>query len=141
MAKAVVAALRDSGFTRVTVVARNERTGRALADLYGFGWQAEVGETTADLLLNVTPLGMAGPDAHVLAFPQPALDAAQVVFDVVASPSETPLILAARAAGTPVITGAEVVALQAEEQFVLYTGIRPTPDQVRAAGQFSRRQA
>jgi shikimate dehydrogenase len=34
-----------------------------------------------------------------------------------------------------------VVALQAEEQFVLYTGIRPTPDQVRAAGQFSRRQA
>ncbi|MHA7241237.1 shikimate 5-dehydrogenase [Arthrobacter sp. TMS1-12-1] len=141
MAKAVVAALRDSGFTRVTVVARNERTGRALADLYGFAWQQEVGESTADLLLNVTPLGMTGPDADALAFPQAAIDAAQVVFDVVASPSETPLILAARAAGRPVITGAEVVALQAEEQFVLYTGIRPTPEQVRAAGEFSRLQA
>ncbi|MDQ0735705.1 shikimate dehydrogenase [Arthrobacter agilis] len=141
MAKAVVAALRDSGFTRVAVVARNERTGRALAELYGFTWQQEVGESTADLILNVTPLGMAGADADAVAFPQAAIDAAQVVFDVVASPSETPLILAARQAGKPVITGAEVVALQAEEQFVLYTGVRPTPDQVRAAGEFSRRQA
>ncbi|OUM40290.1 shikimate 5-dehydrogenase [Arthrobacter agilis] len=141
MAKAVVAALRDSGFTRVTVVARNERTGRALAELYGFDWQRAVGESTADLILNVTPLGMTGADAEALAFPQSAIDAAQVVFDVVASPSETPLILAAREAGTPVITGAEVVALQAEEQFVLYTGVRPTPEQVRAAGEFSRQQA
>ncbi|MFJ6001351.1 shikimate 5-dehydrogenase [Arthrobacter sp. NPDC092385] len=141
MAKAVVAALRDAGFTRVTVVARNEHTGRALAELYGFGWQRDVGELTADLLFNVTPLGMAGPDADALAFPQAVIDAAQVVFDVVASPSETPLILAARAAGKPVITGAEVVALQAEEQFVLYTGVRPTPEQVRAAGEFSRLQA
>lgn len=138
MAKAVVAALRDSGFTRVTVVARNERTGRALADLCGFGWQQQVGESTADLVLNVTPMGMTGADADVVAFPQAAIDAAQVVFDVVASPSETPLIAAARQAGKPVVTGAEVIALQAEEQFVLYTGIRPTPEQVRAAGEFSR---
>ena len=138
MAKAVVAALRDSGFTRVTVVARNETTGRALADLYGFEWQQEVGDTTADLLLNVTPLGMTGADADVVAFPQTAIDTAQVVFDVVAWPSETPLVLAARKAGKAVITGAEVVVLQAEEQFVLYTGVRPTPEQVRAAGEFSR---
>ncbi|WP_081738046.1 shikimate 5-dehydrogenase, partial [Arthrobacter sp. H41] len=63
MAKAVVAALRDAGFTTVTVVARNETAGRALAGLYGFGWQAEVDSSTADLLINVTPLGMAGADA------------------------------------------------------------------------------
>lgn len=140
MAKAVVAALRDSGFDDVVLVARNEHTGRALADLYGFDWQAEVGESTADLLVNVTPLGMEGDEADVVAFPQHAIEAARVVFDVVASPSETPLVLAARHRGTPVITGAEVVALQAEEQFVLYTGLRPTPEQVRAAGEFSRRQ-
>lgn len=103
-------------------------------------WQQEVGETTADLILNASPLGMTGADVGTLAFPQAALDAAQVVFDVVASPSETPLIRAARGAGKPVITGAEVVALQAEEQFVLYTGVRPTPEQVQAAGVFSRQQ-
>ena len=35
-------------------------------------------------------------------------------------------------------TGAEVIAVQAAEQFVLYTGVRPTPDQVQWASEFSR---
>ncbi|CAA9216018.1 MAG: Shikimate 5-dehydrogenase I gamma [uncultured Arthrobacter sp.] len=138
MAKAVVAAVRDSGFRDVTVVARNEEAGRALAGLYGFAWQQEVGSSTAGLLINVTPVGMAGPDADEVSFPAAAIEAASVVFDVVALPSETPLIRAARGAGKPVITGAEVIALQAEEQFVLYTGVRPSPEQVAAAGEFSR---
>ena len=138
MAKAVAAALRDAGFSNVTVAARNGDTGRALADLYGFGWQAEPGSSTADLLINVTPLGMSGPEEDVQSFDNGAVAAAQTVFDVVALPSETPLVTAARAAGKPVITGAEVIAIQAEEQFVLYTGVRPTPDQVRAASEFSR---
>ncbi|TDK25923.1 shikimate 5-dehydrogenase [Arthrobacter crusticola] len=138
MAKAVVAAVRDSGFRDVTVVARNEEAGRALAELYGFAWQQEVGSSTAGLLINVTPVGMAGPDADEVSFPAAAIEAASVVFDVVALPSETPLIRAARAAGKPVITGAEVIALQAEEQFVLYTGVRPSAEQVAAAGEFSR---
>jgi shikimate dehydrogenase len=55
-------------------------------------------------------------------------------------PSETPLIKRARELGKPVITGAEVVALQALEQFVLYTGIRPEPEQVEAAAAYSRAQ-
>ncbi|RJU02710.1 shikimate 5-dehydrogenase [Arthrobacter frigidicola] len=138
MAKAVVAAVRDSGFRDVTVVARNEEAGRALAGLYGFAWRQEVGSSTAGLLINVTPVGMAGPDADEVSFPAAAIEAASVVFDVVALPSETPLIRAARAAGKPVITGAEVIALQAEEQFVLYTGVRPSPEQVAAAGEFSQ---
>ena len=36
------------------------------------------------------------------------------------------------------ISGAEVIALQAAGQFELYTGVRPTPDQVRRASAFSR---
>jgi shikimate dehydrogenase len=139
MAKAVAAALHDAGFARGTIVARNETTGPALAALYGYDWAPEIGASTAGLIVNVTPVGMAGGDqADDLSFPASAITAASVVFDVVASPAETPLILAARALGTPVITGAEVVALQAEEQFFLYTGIRPTPDQVRRASAFSR---
>ncbi len=139
MAKAVVAALRDAGFTRGTVVARNEVTGRALADLAGYSWQRETGSTTADLLVNVTPIGMTGSDqAQVQAFDDAAISAARVVFDVVAFPSQTPLIRAAQAAGRPVITGAEVIALQAAEQFALYTGVRPTPEQVARASEFSR---
>ncbi|TFD71462.1 shikimate 5-dehydrogenase [Cryobacterium gelidum] len=137
MAKAVTAALRDAGFRNGTIVARNEVTGQALAALYGYAWAPRVGALTADLLVNVTPRGMA-PDEARLSFRTETIAAALVVFDVVASPSETQLIRVARAAGKPVITGAEVVALQAEEQFVLYTGIRPTPDQIQRAAAFSR---
>jgi shikimate dehydrogenase len=142
MAKATAAALRDAGFRDVTVIARNEEAGRALAGLYGFAWRADVDpSSTADMIINVTPIGMAGgPDADALSFPQASIDAAKVVFDVVALPAETPLVKAARAAGKTVITGAEVATIQALEQFVLYTGIRPADEQVRAAEDFMRAQ-
>lgn len=139
MAKATAAAFRDAGFTDVTIVARNETAGRALAELYGFAWRADAGDATADVIVNVTPIGMAGgAEADALAFPEPTIAAAAVVFDVVALPAETPLIAAGRAAGKTVITGAEVATLQALEQFVLYTGIRPSAEQVRAAEEFMR---
>ena len=139
MAKAVVAALRDSGFTSGTVLARNERTGTALADQYGFDWRAELGTSRPQLIVNATPVGMsggpAGPDLPVDA---DIVDAAEIVFDVVALPALTPLVRRATAHGKAVITGAEVIALQAQEQFTLYTGVRPTDDQVRRASEFSR---
>lgn len=141
MAKATAAAFRDAGFTNVTIVARNEAAGRGLAELYGFTWAPELGDRTADVLVNVTPIGMAGgPEAESLSFPESAVDAARVVFDVVALPAETPLIKAGRAAGKTVISGAEVMTIQALEQFVLYTGMRPTDEQVRAAEEFMRAQ-
>jgi shikimate dehydrogenase len=139
MAKAVVAAFRDAGFGDLTVLARNPGAGRALADRYGYRWvRQEPPAGQADILVNVTPLGMTGPDADALAFPPSVVEAARVVFDVVASPSETPLVRAARAAGKPVITGAEVIALQAARQFELYTGVSITADQVERASAFSR---
>ncbi|MBS1908121.1 MAG: shikimate 5-dehydrogenase [Actinobacteria bacterium] len=141
MAKATAAAFRDAGLTDVTIVARNEEAGRALAGLYGFAWAADVAERTADVLVNVTPIGMAGgAEAEALSFPPAAIDAASVVFDVVVLPAETPLVRAGRDAGKTVITGAEVATLQALEQFVLYTGIRPSDEQVRAAEEFMRAQ-
>ena len=138
MAKAVAAALRNEGHRRGTIVARNELAGRRLAETYGFAWAPEVGELSAALLVNVTPLGMTGPDAEVLSFPQAAIAASRLVFDVVALPAETPLMRAAADAGRPCISGAEVAVLQALEQFVLYTGVTPAPAQVEAAAAFAR---
>jgi shikimate dehydrogenase len=139
MAKAVVAALRDAGFHGGAVVARNARTGSALADQYGYTWRAELGSTRPQLLVNATPVGMSsGPAADDLPVAPEVVDTAETVFDVVALPALTPLVRRARAQGTQVITGAEVIALQALEQFVLYTGVRPTDDQVRRAAEFSR---
>jgi shikimate dehydrogenase len=137
MGKAVVSALRDAGFRHGTVLARNETAGRALAESCGYGWIAT--PVAAPLLVNITPIGMAGgPDADALPFPEDAIAAASFVFDVVALPAETPLIRQARALGKTVITGAEVAALQALEQFILYTGITPTEAQTAAATAFAR---
>jgi len=139
MAKATAAAFRDAGFVQVTVIARTEQAGRGLADLYGFAWAADAEGRTADILVNVTPIGMAGgTEEHSLSFEESAIASASVVFDVVALPAETPLVRAGRAAGKTVITGAEVATLQALEQFVLYTGIRPSSQQVRAAEEYMR---
>lgn len=138
MAKAVVAAFRNAGFAELTVLARNGAAGRALADRYGYRWVQDDPRPGAGIIVNVTPLGMNGPEAGALAFPVSHIEAARAVFDVVASPAETPLIRAARAAGKPVLTGAEVIALQAARQFELYTGMSITPDQVERASAFSR---
>ncbi|WP_144711599.1 shikimate 5-dehydrogenase [Curtobacterium pusillum] len=139
MAKAVTAAFRGAGFERLTVVARNEQTGPALAAQYGYEWVAEEHEAPAtDVVVNVTPLGMRGDQEDAPAFDQDRIAAAQTVFDVVAFPSETPLVRAGRAAGKQVVTGAEVIALQAARQFERYTGVALTDDQVRRASEFSR---
>lgn len=139
MANAVGAAFRDSGFTSGVIVARNADTGGALADRLGYEYAPAVGDRTASVIVNVTPIGMAGgPEASDCAFEPTTIAAADTVFDVVALPSETPLIAAARAAGTAVVTGAEVIALQAAEQFERYTGVRPTAEQVAEASEISR---
>src|SRR5476651_769996 len=108
MAKAVASALRDGGYENGLIVARNERAGRALAESLGYACEAET------------------------------IACAETVFDVVAIPSETPLIVRGRAEGKRVITGLEVIAIQALEQFVLYTGVRPTDEQFQAAVAFAR---
>lgn len=139
MAKAVANALRDAGFTEGIIIARNEQAGRQLADACGYRWLPELGDLCPPMLVNVTPIGMAGgPQADELAFAEPAIAAAAWVFDVVAMPALTPLVRKAQALGKPVITGLDVIALQALEQFVLYTGVRPTQEQVAAAVAYAR---
>lgn len=139
MAKAVGAAFRDAGFTDGVVLARNASKGTALAAQLGYKSKENLGDAAVDIIVNVTPLGMTGSmDELTLAYSASVIAKAKVVFDVVAFPSETPLIRHARALGKPVITGADVIALQAAKQFELYTGVRPTPEQVMRASAYSR---
>lgn len=138
MAKAVAAALRDRGHRQGTVVARNETSGRALADGCGFSWAVTTDGLAAPLLINATPLGMAGADAGQLAFSEALVAGAEIVFEVVALPVETPLMQAAQRLGRRRISGADVAVLQALEQFVLYTGVRPDADTVGEAAAFAR---
>ncbi|MET4895591.1 shikimate 5-dehydrogenase [Sphingomonadaceae bacterium jetA1] len=142
MAKAVVAALRDSGFAHGLIVARNEAAGRGLADLYGFDWAGELAkgasETRGGLLINVTPIGMTGGNEDDIAFPEATIADAAIVFDVVQYPPETRFLATARTLGKRIITGTEVATIQALEQFVLYTGVRPDAEQVADAAAYAR---
>lgn len=142
MAKAVACALKDAGFKRGYIVAKNEKTGQQLAALYGYEWRADMQGVTAEVSINATPIGMSGgADADKLAYSEDEIDRANVIFDVVALPSETPMIRYAKTQGKTVISGAEVFAIQAVEQFVLYTGIRPEHELFLAAAKYARESA
>ncbi|MGO1309285.1 MAG: shikimate 5-dehydrogenase, partial [Kluyvera intermedia] len=139
MGKAVIAAFRDAGFDDVIIAARNEANGTALAQQYGFKWQALPEATDIDILVNVTPVGMAGgKESEELAYSEAMVERASVVFDVVALPPDTPVIKLAQRLGKKTISGAEVIAIQAVEQFVMYTGVRPDNALVAEAAAFAR---
>ena len=139
MAKAVACALRDAGLTNGLILARNQAAGTALAEHYGFRWTNQLTAEKPGLLINVTPVGMAGgAEADQLAFPEDLVRAAQFVFDVVALPAGNTSDSIGRHIGKENITGAQVIALQAVEQFALYTGVRPDAELIEKAAAFAR---
>ena len=69
-------------------------------------------------------------------FAQSVTSGALVINDITGWPAQ--VIVRGRAEGKKVITGLEVIAIQALEQFVLYTGVRPTEEQFAAAVAFAR---
>ncbi|MCG2798840.1 MAG: shikimate 5-dehydrogenase [Cellulomonas sp.] len=141
MGKAVLAALVDTGFTEGAVLVppgRDLARGQALAARYGVDVVRDLAGLEPQLLVNASPVGMAGgPEADEVAFGDAAVRAAQVAFDVVYLPVATPLVQLADAVGLDVLRGDEVMARQAAEQFVLYTGVRPSPDQITQAEHYA----
>lgn len=83
----------------------------------------------ADLVVNATPLGMAG---SAVAGRSPleglAIRPEQLVFDLVYNPEETPLLAAARAAGARAFGGLNMLVYQAAESFKLWTRVDPPVD-------------
>lgn len=139
MAKAVLGALRDNGYTNGTLITRREKEGKELASLYGYNHQLDNKPISAQMLINATPIGMVGgKEEHDLAFNQKEIEGADIIFDVVALPIETPLIKEARSQNKIIISGADVAVIQSLEQFVLYTGVRPDLDLIREASSIAR---
>ncbi|HSY35249.1 MAG TPA: shikimate dehydrogenase [Acidobacteriaceae bacterium] len=92
-----------------------------------------VAKTQFDVIINATPLGMAGtakPGAKGV--PVSPLEAneinARYVFDLVYNPIETPLLRMARQKGIAVITGVEMFVQQGARQFEIWTG-KPAPEE------------
>lgn len=133
-AKAVGHALAAAGADRVIVCARRlERAAALAAQLPNCGEGIALAQdalqqaaTACDLLVNATPLGMAGSPAFAeLDFLQ-ALPPHAVVYDLVYHPRRTALLEAAARQGLRTVGGIDLLIRQAVRAFTFFTG--ETPD-------------
>jgi shikimate dehydrogenase len=133
-ARSVVLALGRAG-CEVSVAARRAPAAETAAGLAPGAKPVEWSEAsalaaTADVIVNATPIGMAGdPDSPV---PAGVLGTGQVVADLIYHPLETPLLAAARAAGAATVDGLGMLVHQAALQVEGWTG-RPAPVAAMAA--------
>jgi shikimate dehydrogenase len=138
-ARAVVLALAGAGAAGVVVAARTPGRARQAAALAGpvgrVGDVAEAGE--AEVVVNATPVGMAGGPEAPLALPlglDPGLlGPGQVVVDLVYRPAVTPLVAAARARGAMAANGLGMLVNQAARQFRMWTALDPPLEAMSAA--------
>ena len=79
-----------------------------------------------DLVVNASALGMTGQPP--LAFDLSHAPPGSIVYDIVTSPVETPLLAAARAQGLQTIDGIEMLIGQAAVAFRLFFGAEPPRD-------------
>jgi 3-dehydroquinate dehydratase/shikimate dehydrogenase len=130
-ARAAVAALGASG-CHVRVHARSSVHAEAAAALAGGTCGAFPPEPGSwDLLVNCTPVGMY---PRVDETPVPATHlTGRYVYDLVYNPQETRLLREAAAAGCQTIGGLDMLVAQAREQFLLWTGVSPSVEVMRAA--------
>lgn len=123
-ARAALAALKQWPETSIVLLARREEQARALLDHFGIaGDVAPISGASlegADLVVNASPLGMAGQPP--LALPLDALGDGAVVYDLVYAPLETALLAEARARGMATIDGLAMLIGQAARAFFLFFG-------------------
>ena len=127
-ARAVVHALAGSGAAEILVINRTPGRAEATAALAGAtGRVATAADVRrADLIVNATPLGLAGAGGGELPVDPDLLGEGQLVVDLVPNPAVTPLMRAARARGAGVAGGLGMLVHQGALAFELWTG-RPAP--------------
>jgi shikimate dehydrogenase len=127
---AVLFALKQLGFARVDMIARNPM--KAMALLARFGLKGSVSGMDsplrgADLLVNASALGMQGFDSYA---PDLAgLPGHAIIYDLVYAPLETDLLAAADDRGLRVLNGLDMLVGQAAIAFELFFGVAPPRDQ------------
>jgi len=134
-ARAVVLAAGRRG-ARVTVVARRTDAAVDAARLAPGATTAALDRldtlaTESDVVVNATPLGMAGES---LPFDPGALGAGQWAVDLVYEPVETPFLVAAAARGAATVGGMGMLVHQAALAFEQMTGVGAPLAAMRAAG-------
>ncbi|HEX2047234.1 MAG TPA: shikimate dehydrogenase [Acidimicrobiales bacterium] len=127
-ARAVVHALARAGAREVMVANRTPERGETASAVAGdVGRATSAGEVVrADLVVNATPLGLAGSTPEDLPVDPTLLRPGQLVLDLVPNPAITPLMRAARQAGCRTAGGLGMLVHQGALAFEQWTG-RPAP--------------
>ena len=142
-ARAVVVALALSGLGLITVANRTgwkaiqfekdlatiSETEISAVDLASNQLNSAI--RSADLLVNTTSVGMQETD-QLLIDPD-SLNPGTIVYEIVYTPLETPLLRVAREKGCQTIGGLDMLVAQAERQFEWWTGERPETELFRSA--------
>lgn len=123
-ARAVILALAGAGAAEVVVVARRAEAALAAAELAdGRGRVGSARDAReVDLVVDATPVGMAGNGNGVAAVPAGVLAAGQVAVDLVYVPGSTPWVQEATARGVRALGGLGMLVHQAAAQIELWTG-------------------
>jgi len=138
-ARAVALALGEAGAKRVEVVARRAEQAERAAVLAGeAGVVGSVdGADEAELIVNATPVGMAGvagpPDELPFGLDPKRLGRGQLVVDLIYAPATTPLLATARARGSSTCNGLGMLIHQAARQVRIWTGRDPSVEVMSAA--------
>lgn len=145
-ARAVILAMHQAGAARVTVINRSTARVSALNTLAVEGLDLRYAPLdpadatflgairTAAVIVNATPLGMThGPAEEASPIPAGMLTEAQVAFDLVYTPEETPFLRDAAACGARPVGGLGMLIYQGAASFRLWTGIDPPVDVMFAA--------
>ena len=87
------------------------------------------------VIVNATPVGTRGGkrDRSIIPLDRELLHSDQIVYDMVYSPLNAPLLQAAQIAGATAISGIEMLIGQAERSFTLWTNMKMPIDTVRAS--------
>jgi shikimate dehydrogenase len=141
-ARAAILALAEAGAASVAVTGRRADAAAGAAALAGPAGAVAPVEAVGDaeLVVDATPVGMTGGPGGAGAVLPLGLDPGrlgpgQLVVDLVYDPPDTPLLIAARAAGAATANGFGMLVHQAGRQLALWTG-RPAPlAAMAAAGQ------
>ena len=140
--RSVILALARAGAAEIGVVNRSDDRAAAALALAGVVGMRRTADAASDaqIIINATPVGMETAHTELL-FDLSRLGSGQVVNDLVYHPLETPLLLAARAAGAVAVDGLGMLLHQGARQFHLWTGERAPIDVMRAAvvAELSRR--
>lgn len=137
-ARAAAYGLLERGFDRVTFAARSAPKAEAVIDRFRYAFPEQVIDFVllgdngtserrrlafrdAGVVINATPVGMAGVSNGSLIEDPTWIHDAQCYFDFVYHPQRTPFLGAARAAGAKTLGGMALLVSQALESFRLWT--------------------